>query len=49
MAPKKGARNPKKATAGTRRDNEWVTSNIGETAINKMVDAGVLSDRVTAG
>ena len=49
MAPKKGARNPKKATAGTRRDNEWVASNMGEAAINRMVEAGVLSNRVTVG
>ena len=49
MAPKKGARNPKKATAGTRRDNEWVASNMGAVAINRMVEAGVLSNRVTVG
>ena len=48
MVPKKGARNPKKSTAGASRDNEWVPSNMGEAEINRMVESGVLSDRVTA-
>ena len=48
MAPKKGARNLKKATVEASRDNEWVPSNMGEAEINRMVEAGVLSDRVTA-
>ena len=47
MAPKRGARNPKKATTGASHDNEWVLSNTGEAEIIKMVEAGILSDRVT--
>ena len=47
MAPKRGAGNPKKATAGASRDNEWVPSLMGEAEINRMVEAGDLSDRVT--
>ena len=49
MAPKKGAGNPKKAAAGASRDNEWVPSVMGEAEINRMVEAGVLPDRVTTG
>jgi len=49
MAPKRGAGNPKKAIAGASHDNECATSNMGEAEINRMVEAGVLSDRVTAG
>ena len=49
MAPKRGARNPKKAIARASRDNEWVLSNMGEAEINRMVEAGVLSNHVTAG
>ena len=49
MAPKRGARNPKKPTIGASHDNEWVPSNMGEAEINRMVEAGVLSDHVTAG
>ena len=54
MAPKKGVTkpkktSPKKASAGARRDEEWVTSRTGEAELNRLVEAGVLSDRVTAG
>ena len=49
MAPKRGGGNPKKVVAGVSRDNEWVSSLMGETELNEMVEAGVLSDRVTAG
>jgi len=49
MAPKRGTSNPKKAFAGTSHDNEWGLSLMGEAEINRMVDAGVLSDRVTTG
>ena len=49
MAPKRGAGNPKKATAGASHDAEWVLSYMGGAKINRMVEAGVLSDRVTAG
>ena len=48
MAPKREARNPKKAAVGASRDNEWVSSLMGEAEINRMVEAGVLPDRVTA-
>ena len=48
MAPKKGAENPKKAAAGASHDNEWVSSVMGEAEINRMVESGVLSDRVIA-
>ena len=44
MAPKKGAVKPKKAAVIVRRDEEWVPSRMGEAEINRMVEAGVLSD-----
>ena len=49
MVPKRGVGNPKKAAAGASRDNEWVPSLMGEAEINRMVEASVLPDRVTAG
>ena len=49
MAPKRRVGNSKKTTAGANRDNEWVPSLMGEAKINRMVEAGVLSDRVTTG
>ena len=49
MTPKRGGGNPKKATIGTSRDKEWVLSLMGEAELNKMVEAGVLPDRVTVG
>ena len=49
MVPKRGVGNPKKAAAGASRDNEWVPSLMGEAEINRMVEAGILSDRVTTG
>ena len=39
---------PKKATAGASHDEEWVPSRMGEVEINRLVEAGVLFDRVTA-
>ena len=45
----RGAGNLKKATVGASRDNEWVPSNMGEVEINRIVEAGILSDRVTIG
>ena len=48
MAPKKGAVKPKKATVVASHDEEWVPSRMGEAEINRMVEAGILSDRVTA-
>ena len=48
MAPKKGSRNPKKATVGASCDNEWVPSLMGEAKINMMVEASDLPDHVTA-
>ena len=54
MAPKRGAANPKKASpkkasAGARCDEEWVASRTGEAELNRLVEAGVLPDCVTAG
>ena len=48
MALKKGAGNPKKASARVNHDDEWVSSRTGEAELNRMVEAGVLPDRVTA-
>ena len=47
MAAKKGAGNPKKASAKVRRDEEWVPSCKGEAELNMLVEAGDLPDRVT--
>ena len=49
MAPKRGGGNAKKAAAGMSRDKEWVSSLMGETELNEMVEVGVLPNRVTAG
>ena len=49
MAPKKGAGNPKKASAGVSHDDEWVPSRTGEVELNRLVEAGVLPDHVTTG
>ena len=49
MVPKREVGNPKKAVVGASRDNEWVLSLMGEAKINRMVEAGILPDRVTAG
>ena len=49
MAPKRGVGNLKKAAAESSRDNEWVPSVMGEAEINRMVEAGILPDRVTTG
>ena len=49
MAPKKGAAKPRKMAAGASHDEEWVPSKMGEAELNRMVAAGVLPDRVTAG
>ena len=49
MAPKKGAGNSKKASAEVSRDEEWVPSRTGEVELDRLVEAGVLPDRVTAG
>ena len=40
---------PKKTAAVASRDEEWVPSRMGEAEINRMVEAGVLPDRVTVG
>ena len=47
MAPKKGAGNLKKASARVSHDEEWVPSCTGEAKLNRMVEAGILSDCVT--
>ena len=54
MAPKRGAVNPKKvspkkASTEASHDKEWVPSRMGKAELNKLVEAGVLPDRVTAG
>ena len=49
MVPKRGGSNPKKAAARASRDKEWVSSLMGETELNKMVEAGILPDCVNAG
>ena len=47
MNPKKAS--PKKAGAGASHDEEWVSSHMGEAELERLVEAGVLPDRVTAG
>ena len=47
MNPKKAS--PKKAGAGASHDEEWVPSHTGEAELERLVEAGVLPDRVTAG
>ena len=47
MASKKGAENPKKASAEVSRDDEWVTSRTGEAELNSMVEADVLPYCIT--
>ena len=49
MAPKKGATKPRKVATGASRDEEWVPSKMGKVELNRMVVAGILPDRVTAG
>ena len=47
MNPKKAS--PKKASARASRDEEWLPSCMGEAELKRLVEAGVLPDRVTAG
>ena len=42
MAPKKGAGNPKKVSAGVSHDEEWVPSRMGEAELNRLVVVSVL-------
>ena len=49
MVLKKGVVKPKKASAVASHDEEWVSLRMGEAEINRMVEAGVLPDRVNAG
>ena len=49
MASKRGVGKQKKATVEASRDNEWVPLNMGEMEIIRMVEAGILSNRVTVG
>ena len=54
MVPKRRAANPKKASpkkASVRasRDEECVPLRIGEAELNRLVEAGALPNRVTAG
>ena len=46
MNPKKAS--PKKVGAGASRDEEWVPSRMGEAELERLVEATVLLDRVTA-
>ena len=48
MVPKRGVVNPNKAAAEASRDNELVPLLMGEAEINRMVEAGILPDYVTA-
>ena len=41
--------NPKKASVGDSHDEEWVPSCTREAEVNRLVEAGVLPDCVTAG
>ena len=47
MNPKKAS--PKKTSAKINRDEEWVPSRTGEVELNRLVEAGVLPNHVTAG
>ena len=47
MKPKKTS--PQKESAEVWRDEEWVPSRTGEAKLNRLVEAGVLLDRVTIG
>ena len=49
MAPKRGGGNTKKVATEASRDKEWVSSLMGEAKLNRMVEAGVLPDRITTG
>ena len=49
MASKRGVVKSKNATARAIHDEEWVPSKMGEAELNRMVEAGILPDRVTAG
>ena len=54
MAPKKGAAkskkaSPQKVSAEVQHDKEWAPSRMGEVELNRLVEAGVLPDRVGTG
>jgi len=49
MTPKKTAVKPKKAAAIASHDEEWVSLRTGEAELDRLVEAGVLADRVTVG
>ena len=49
MAPKKGAVKPKKVATRGSHDEEWVPSRTSAADLDKMVAAGVIPDRLTAG
>ena len=40
---------PKKAGAGASHDEEWVPLRTGEAELERLVEAGMLPDRVTTG
>ena len=39
---------PKKTSAEARRDEEWMPSRTREAELNRLVEASILPDRVTA-
>ena len=47
MNPKKAS--PKKASIRSSRDEEWAPSRTGEVELNRLVEVGVLPNRVTVG
>jgi len=54
MSPKRRVVNPKKASpkkagAGASCDEEWVPSRMGEAKLERLVEGGMLPDRVTVG
>ena len=46
MNPKKTS--PKKVGAGASRDEEWLLSRTGEAKLDRLVELGILPDRITA-
>ena len=41
--------NPKKVGTRASHDEEWVPSHTGEAKLDRLVEASILTDRVTAG
>jgi len=49
MVLKRRTVNPKKTGVGASRDEEWAPSRMEEAELDRLMTAGVLPDRVTAG